>query len=134
MSKDILTGWLENSNDGYFTPKTFDTLVFVKAASDTQGKLVDLPTYFQEAIFDREIKIDLSHNNTCAFGSMEDGPWPGVTGILGTANGGTGNADGYIRTGAYPGSQIGSYATAEGYNTFAWGQGSHIEGGPGNNT
>ena len=35
MSKDILTGWLENSNGGYFTPKTFDTLVFVKAASDT---------------------------------------------------------------------------------------------------
>ena len=134
MSKDILTGWLENSNGGYFTPKTFDTLVFMKAASDAQGKLVDLPTYFQEAIFDREIKIDLSHNNTCAFGSMEDGSWPGVTGILGTANGGTGNADGYIRTGAYPGSFIGQYATAEGENTFAWGRGSHIEGGPGKNT
>lgn len=131
MSKDILTGWLENSNGGYFTPKTFDTLVFMKAASDAQGKLVDLPTYFQEAIFDREIKIDLSHNNTCAFGSMEDGSWPGVTGILGTANGGTGNADGYIRTGAYPGSYIGRYATAEGQNTFAWGQSSHIEGGGG---
>lgn len=131
MSSSILTNWLENSTGRYFAPKTFDTLVFMQSASQTQGKLVDLPTYFQEAVFNREIKIDLSHNNTCAFGSMEEGSWPGVTGILGTANGGTGNADGYIRTGAYPGSYIGTHATAEGNFTFAWGVSSHIEGGAG---
>lgn len=128
MSSSILTNWLENSTGRYFAPKTFDTLVFMQSASQTQGKLVDLPTYFQEAVFNREIKIDLSHNNTCAFGSMEDGSWPGVTGILGTANGGTGNADGYIRTGALNNSSIGNRTTIEGYLNVGSGARSYVGG------
>ena len=40
-------------------------------------------------------------------------------GIIPTANGGTGNADGYIRTGKATGTTPGSYATVEGYNNTA---------------
>ena len=61
---------------------------------------------------------------------------------LATSHGGTGNADGYIRTGAASGSTIGSYATiegagntasndyahAEGYQNTASGSSSHAEG------
>ena len=49
-------------------------------------------------------------------------------GVIPTANGGTGNADGYIRTGQKSGTNIGYYATAEGYNTTASGISSHAEG------
>lgn len=47
---------------------------------------------------------------------------------LSTANGGTGNANGYIRTGQKNDTTIGHYATAEGYNTTASGLSSHAEG------
>lgn len=47
---------------------------------------------------------------------------------LGTSHGGTGNAYGYIQTGALSGSTIGTKATAEGRNTTASGLASHAEG------
>lgn len=49
-------------------------------------------------------------------------------GIVPTANGGTGNADGYIRAGQKAGSTIGTKATAEGISTTASGQSAHAEG------
>lgn len=50
-----------------------------------------------------------------------------LTGILPKANGGTGNSDGYIRTGQEYGTP-GQWATAEGSYTEATGPGSHAEG------
>ena len=47
---------------------------------------------------------------------------------LSTTHGGTGNADGYIRTGAASGSTIGTGATAEGSSNTASGDYSHAEG------
>ena len=51
-----------------------------------------------------------------------------MSGTLKTANGGTGNTDGYIRTGALPSSTIGNRATAEGTSVIASGDYSHAEG------
>ena len=50
-----------------------------------------------------------------------------VENIVPINRGGTGNADGYIRTGAASGSTIGNYATAEGYNVTASGNYSHAQ-------
>ena len=47
---------------------------------------------------------------------------------LSTANGGTGNTEGYIRTGVASGSTIGTKATAEGVSTTASGSYAHAEG------
>ena len=49
-------------------------------------------------------------------------------GIIPTANGGTGNADGYIRTGIKNGTTAGTRATAEGTNNTSSGQDAHAEG------
>lgn len=49
-------------------------------------------------------------------------------GIIPTANGGTGNADGYIRTGKAGGSTPGAYSTIEGYNNSVSGPYAHGEG------
>lgn len=51
-----------------------------------------------------------------------------ASGILPTANGGTGNADGYIRTGQKANTTVGNKATIEGGNNTASGQYSHAEG------
>lgn len=48
--------------------------------------------------------------------------------IVPIEHGGTGNAYGYIRTGAQENSIIGEYATAEGDSTIASGESSHAEG------
>ena len=48
-------------------------------------------------------------------------------GVIPTANGGTGNADGYIRTGKAGGHTPGAYSTIEGYNNGA-GPYAHAEG------
>ena len=45
-----------------------------------------------------------------------------------TANGGTGNSDGYIRTGVRSGSLVGTYSTIEGNNNVASGTACHVEG------
>jgi hypothetical protein len=49
-------------------------------------------------------------------------------GIIPTANGGTGNADGYIRTGLVAGITPGSESTAEGYFNTVTGARAHAEG------
>lgn len=54
-----------------------------------------------------------------------------TSGILPIAQGGTGNANGYVRAGQKSGTTIGAAATAEGLNTTASGNKSHAEG---NNT
>ena len=51
-----------------------------------------------------------------------------VTYPISTANGGTGNSAGYIRTGQKSGTSIGPSATAEGWNTTASSNSSHAEG------
>lgn len=51
-----------------------------------------------------------------------------ATGILPIKNGGTGNSDGYIRTGQDYGSDIGSCATVEGAFNIGSGNYSHVEG------
>lgn len=51
-----------------------------------------------------------------------------INGAIPVSKGGTGNTTGYVRVGAYPGSTIGSYATAEGYRVVANGDCSHSEG------
>lgn len=53
---------------------------------------------------------------------------PSMTGTLGISHGGTGNSDGYIRTGRKSGTTVGSSATAEGDYTTASGVCSHAEG------
>jgi len=58
----------------------------------------------------------------------DPGDLSSFTGILPIANGGTGNADGYIRTGQVTGLAAGIYATAEGTDTNASGPISHTEG------
>jgi hypothetical protein len=55
------------------------------------------------------------------------GKWVNGGTIL-TANGGTGNADGYVRAGQKAGTTMGSKATAEGHNTTASGTYAHAEG------
>ena len=47
---------------------------------------------------------------------------------LATSHGGTGNANGFIRTGAQSGSTVGTGATIEGHNNIASGNYSHVEG------
>lgn len=49
-------------------------------------------------------------------------------GTIPTANGGTGNSDGYIRTGIKSGTTVGTRATAEGINNTSSGQDAHAEG------
>lgn len=49
-------------------------------------------------------------------------------GVIPTANGGTGNSDGYIRTGIKSGTTVGTRATAEGINNTSSGQDAHAEG------
>ena len=51
-----------------------------------------------------------------------------MTGILPTTQGGTGNADGFIRTGSRSGTTPGTAATAEGEDNKASGNCSHVEG------
>lgn len=51
-----------------------------------------------------------------------------ASGILPIENGGTGNANGYIRTGALEGTTVGQYATVEGSENQAPGIGAHAEG------
>ena len=51
-----------------------------------------------------------------------------TSGILPVSCGGTGNTSGYVRAGQKSGTTIGSYATAEGYNTTASMEYSHAEG------
>lgn len=48
--------------------------------------------------------------------------------IVPIEHGGTGNSDGYIRTGAKPALPIGTYATAEGRMNLSQGEASHVEG------
>ena len=55
--------------------------------------------------------------------------WLGIpASIVPTSLGGTGNADGYIRTGAASGTNIGSRTTIEGVNNIATSQNAHAEG------
>ena len=53
---------------------------------------------------------------------------PNNDGIIGTAQGGTGNAAGYIRSGQLAGSSVGSKATIEGSDNTSSGTASHSEG------
>lgn len=78
----------------------------------------------------------------CGDGTWKSGGGGSLPTPVSTANGGTGNADGYIRTGQKNGTTIGQYATAEGdyntssaycshaegYNNSATGDRSHAEG------
>lgn len=52
----------------------------------------------------------------------------GLSGVVDTAHGGTGNPDGYIRTGQRDNSDVGEYATVEGHFNVASGDYSHAEG------
>lgn len=54
--------------------------------------------------------------------------WVNGGGVIPIANGGTGNADGYVRAGQLAGSTMGTRSTAEGHNTTASGTFSHAEG------
>ena len=75
----------------------------------------------------RTIQTNLASTSSASFDGSGN-VTPGVSGVLGIANGGTGNSAGYIRTGQKAGSPIGNYATAEGYRTIAFGHYSHAEG------
>ena len=75
----------------------------------------------------RTIQTDLTSSTAVSFDGSSN-ITPGVTGILGITNGGTGNANGYIRTGQKSGSTIGISATAEGANNISSGYASHAEG------
>lgn len=65
---------------------------------------------------------------TTALDNKADKNLSNVTGTLAIANGGTGNSDGYIRTGQKSGTTIGTKATCEGYNTTASSYYTHAEG------
>ena len=65
---------------------------------------------------------------TTALDNKADKNLSNVTGTLAIENGGTGNSDGYIRTGQKSGTTIGTKATCEGYNTTASNTYSHAEG------
>lgn len=65
---------------------------------------------------------------TAALDNKADKNLSNVTGTLAIANGGTGNSDGYIRTGQKSGTTIGTKATCEGYDTTASNTYSHAEG------
>lgn len=54
--------------------------------------------------------------------------WVNGGGVIPIANGGTGNADGYVRAGQKAATTMGAGATAEGTNTTASGQAAHAEG------
>lgn len=129
MSRDIKAGWLNDYLKGYFAPKTLMSQVL----DDESG--ITLHKYFENNIFETEIRFDLSHNESHKFGllgkdSISDtnpSVWPGVEGILRITNGGTGNQYGYIRTGSSS-TDIGDYATIEGYSNTGSGQYAHAEG------
>lgn len=57
-----------------------------------------------------------------------DADFSNASAILDASHGGTGNADGYIRTGQKSGSTVGTRATCEGIDTTASGAYSHAEG------
>jgi len=63
-----------------------------------------------------------------ALSNKADKDLSNVTGMIPITAGGTGNANGYIRTGQKSGTTIGSYATCEGDDTTASGNYSHAEG------
>lgn len=75
----------------------------------------------------RTIQTDLT-SSTAVYFDGSSSITPGITGILGITNGGTGNTDGYIRTGQKSGNAIGASATAEGIDNIASGDASHAEG------
>lgn len=64
-----------------------------------------------------------------ALSNKADKDLSNITGMIPITAGGTGNTDGYIRTGQKSGTTIGTAATCEGNSTTANGQYSHAEGG-----
>ena len=63
-----------------------------------------------------------------AVSSKMDADFSNASDILDTSHGGTGNADGYIRTGQKSGTTVGTKATCEGKTTTASGACAHSEG------
>ena len=101
LKYDSSTGKWTNGNGGGGGSSTLAGL------SDTD---IDTPTDGQPLTYD-----------------ANDSKWKNG-GIILTANGGTGNADGYVRAGQLSGTTMGTEATAEGHHTTASGTYSHAEG------
>ena len=82
-------------------------------------------TTMQTELNTRTLKTDLAVVDT---DNLVSSGVIGITGILGSENGGTGNSNGRIQIGQVAGANIGSNATSEGLYTNASGQASHAEG------
>lgn len=76
----------------------------------------------------RALQVNLASTSAPTFNGSADVKGIGVTGILGVAHGGTGNATGYVQVGQKAGSAIGNNATAEGYNVTSSSNYCHAEG------
>lgn len=87
---------------------------------------ISLPTDGQALVYDDA--NDKWINGNVASLPIDISSSSNVTGILKIANGGTGNSDGYIRTGVKSGGSTGLYSTVEGHNNVASGGVSHAEG------
>lgn len=127
MAEKVNKGWLKDTENTKFAPKTLATNIFIEDGTPfvledgrTVARAVKLAT-------PHNIQIDLSSTEATAFDGSED-ITPGVMNILGITNGGTGNDLGLIQSGKHESAELGERATAEGIDTFALGDYSHAEG------
>lgn len=70
-----------------------------------------------------------ANGDAVVYGTLKDGSNNAyLKGIVPISNGGTGNSDGYIRTGLGSGETVGTGSTAEGAENIVSGEYSHVEG------
>lgn len=96
-----------------------------KVSSPTTGNFAGLDA--NGNITDSGSKASDFVTSSAVSGKM-DSDFSNASAILDISHGGTGNADGYIRTGQKSGSTVGDGSTCEGHNTIASGYYSHAEG------
>lgn len=119
--KDSVTSF--NGRTGAIAPQSGDYTADMVGALASEGTA----TAATKLATSRTIRTNLGSTSSASFNGTAN-VTPGVTGVLPTTNGGTGNNSGYIRAGQQGGTTIGSSATAEGYDVTANGSYSHAEG------
>lgn len=97
--------------------------------NDTQNLIEDIQNKLNSGEFNGSTPEIGDNGNWIIDGEDTGKPSIGeIPEIIPISQGGTGNSSGYIQTGKKQNSQIGSYSTAEGYNTIVTSNYSHAEG------
>lgn len=77
MSTDFTNGWLYDYQDNHFAPKSFMSLIYDQDTGRTLSKFIN------DEIYEKLIKIDISHAGSQSFKDMDDDlGWPGITGAV----------------------------------------------------